>query len=387
MCYQKKISCTTFKALAAVFLLSGIWGCSDELSAAQKTIPKVKVFEVMSRELTPSEEFVGRTQATQDIKLKSKVRGNLMNINFDEGSTVNKGDLLFELDPAQYLAALKSATGQVARSKAAYDTSVRNLKRGQGLVEDKYISQADYDKLVSIKLQNSASLQSAIAEEDKARLELSYTKIYAPFSGRIGRTEVFVGDLIIPEQTELANLVQLEPIWVNFQLPEKVLLEVRSHYTDASKHTDIRALPIKLRFPDGSNFGEIGNIDFIDNRVDPTTGTLAVRAEFANKEQVVVPGLYVTAIIEAPIVEQVMLIPQKSVQEDQQGRYVLIVDDNNLVNRKNVKLGKRYGIDWELKEGLSKGERVITEGLQKVRMGAEVELELEQSQLYSGYKL
>lgn len=367
----------------AISLLSGIWGCSEEQTVAQIDIPKVKVLEVVSRELTPSEEFVGRTQATQDIKLKSKVRGNLMNVNFDEGTTVNKGDLLFELDPAQYLAALKSAKGRVARSKAAYDTSVLNLKRGQGLIEDKYISQADYDRLVSMKLQNSAALQSAIAELDKAKLELSYTKIYAPFSGRIGRTKVFVGDLITPEQTELANLVQLEPIWVNFQLPEKVLVEVRNQGTDGSRQSDIKELPVKLRFPDGSSFGEIGNIDFIDNRVDPTTGTLAVRAEFANKEQEVVPGLYVTTIIEAPSVEQIMLIPQRAVQEDQQGRYVLTVDGNKSVGRKNVKLGKRYGIDWELEEGLSKGELVITEGLQKVRIGAQVEYELEQSQPFN----
>lgn len=118
-------------------------------------------------------------------------------------------------------------------------------------------------------------------------------------------------------------------------------------------------------------------IDFIDNRVDATTGTLAVRAEFANTEHLIVPGLYVTAIIEAPRVQEVMLIPQRAVQEDQQGRYVLTVNKENVVKRKNVTLGKRYGVDWELEEGLEKGELVITEGLQKARVGAEVEYEMD----------
>ncbi len=264
-----------------------------------------------------------------------------------------------------------------SQSRAAYDTAVRNFKRGEGLIKDKYISQADYDNLLSAKLQNAAALQSANAELDNAKLELGYTKIHAPFAGRIGRAEVFSGDLIIPEQTEMVNLVQMEPIWVNFQLPEKVIINAQKAARDAQNQYKIEDLPVKLRFPDGSMFEETGMIDFIDNRVDATTGTLAVRAEFANTEHLIVPGLYVTAIIEAPRVQEVMLIPQRAVQEDQQGRYVLTVNKENVVKRKNVTLGKRYGVDWELEEGLEKGELVITEGLQKARVDAEVEYEMD----------
>ncbi len=188
---------------------------------------------------------------------------------------------------------------------------------------------------------------------------------------------MFSGDLIIPEQTEMVNLVQMEPIWVNFQLPEKVIINAQKAARDAQNQYKIEDLPVKLRFPDGSMFEETGMIDFIDNRVDATTGTLAVRAEFANTEHLIVPGLYVTAIIEAPRVQEVMLIPQRAVQEDQQGRYVLTVNKENVVKRKNVTLGKRYGVDWELEEGLEKGELVITEGLQKARVGAEVEYEMD----------
>ncbi|MCW8346353.1 efflux RND transporter periplasmic adaptor subunit [Vibrio sp. ZSDZ65] len=358
-------------------------GCDTAPPAPEAVKPSVKVLKVIVKEITPTEEFVGRTEATQDIQIKAKIRGNLLKTNFEEGSNVEKDQLLFEIDPEQYQAALKAAKALVAQSRAAYDTAVRNFKRGEGLIQDKYISQSDYDNLLSKKLQTAAALQSANAELDNAKLELGYTKIYAPFSGRIGRAEVFLGDLIIPDQTELVNLVQMEPIWVNFQLPEKVLINAQRAHKSSTSNYKIEDLPIKLRFPDGSMFDEVGMIDFIDNRVDASTGTLAVRAELANKEHIIVPGLYVTAIIEAPAVEEVMLVPQKAVQEDQQGRYILTVDKDSIVKRKNVELGKRYGIDWEVEKGLEKGELIITEGLQKARIGAEVEHEMDTVQPFS----
>ncbi|MGV2988360.1 efflux RND transporter periplasmic adaptor subunit [Vibrio sp. E150_011] len=363
--------------------LTFLMGCDTQPSAENTVIPKVKVLEVVVKEITPSEEFVGRTEASQDIQIKSKVRGNLLHTFFEEGSNVEKGDVLFEIDPEQYEAALKASKALVAQSKAAYNTSVRNFKRGEGLIKDKYISQSDYDNLLSTKLQNAAALQSANAELDNAKLELGYTKIYAPFSGRIGRAEVFMGDLIIPDQTELVNLVQVEPIWVNFQLPEKVIINAQRAHKSSTSDYKIEDLPIKIRFPDGSVFGEEGIIDFIDNRVDGGTGTLAVRAEFPNTEHVIVPGLYVTAIIQAPAIEKVVLIPQRAVQEDQQGRYVLTVNNESIVKRKNVVLGKRYGIDWEVESGIEKGELLITEGLQKARIGSEVEHDMDTIQPFS----
>ena len=342
----------------------------------------VKVLEVAMKQVTPSNEFVGRTEATQDITIKSKVRGNLLKTNFEEGSVVEEGSLLFEIDPAQYDAAVKASKALVAQAKAAYDTAVLNFKRGEGLIKDNFISQSDYDNLLSRKLQTAASLQSANAELDNAKLELGYTKIYAPFTGRISRAAVFTGDLISADQTALADLVQMEPVWVNFQLPEKVLVAAqRIHKEDVER--SIGDFPVRVRFPDDTMFDEVGQMDFVDNRVDATTGTLAIRAEFPNKQHILVPGLYVTVIIETPTTESVMLIPQRAVQEDQQGRYVLVVNKQNTVERVNVVLGRRYGVDWQVESGLTQGNLVITEGLQKARIGAVVDYEMDTIQPFS----
>ncbi|MGY5449440.1 efflux RND transporter periplasmic adaptor subunit [Agarivorans sp. MS3-6] len=365
--------------LLPLLLLSG---CDNAPPPAPEVKAKVKVLEVAMEEVTPSNEFVGRSQATQDIALKSRIRGNLSTMNAEEGSIVEKGDLLFEVDPEQYKAAVRSSQAFVAQAKAAYDTAVLNFKRGEGLIKDNFISQSDYDNLLSKQLQTKAALQSANAELDNAKLELGYTKIYAPFTGRISRASVFTGDLITPEQTVLANLVQMEPVWINFQLPEKVIIEAQRAHKSVTTPFKLADFPVKIRFPDGSIFDETGRMDFVDNRVDATTGTLAIRAEFPNKEHIIVPGLYVTVIIESPDKQEVMLIPQRAVQEDQQGRYVLTVEDD-MVKRKNVELGQRYGIDWEVKKGLEKGDLIITEGLQKARLGAEVEHEMDTIQPFS----
>ncbi|WP_432453169.1 efflux RND transporter periplasmic adaptor subunit [Agarivorans sp. QJM3NY_29] len=380
---SKEIGCISSvlgMMLLSVFFVSG---CDNAPPPAPKVIAKVKVLEVTTREVRPSNEFVGRTEATQDIILKAKIRGELVKINFVEGSIVEKDQLLFEIDPEQYTTALNASKALVAQAKAAFDTAVLNFKRGEGLIKDNFISQSDYDNLLSKKLQAAAALQSAQADLDNAKLELGYTKIYAPFTGRISRSAVFTGDLIVPEQTELASLVQMEPVWVNFQIPEKTIMAAQRAHKSISTPFKLGDFPVKMRFPDGSMYQETGKMDFVDNRVDATTGTLAIRAEFANKDDLVVPGLYVTVIIESPNMQQVMLIPQRAVQEDQQGRYALIVDKQNIVQRKNLELGERYGIDWEVKNGLDKGDLVISEGLQKVRIGAEVEHEMDTIQPFT----
>ncbi len=365
-----------------IVALTLLIACDNAPPTTPEIKANVKVLEVTMKEVQPSNEFVGRTEATQDITIKSKVRGNLLKTLFEEGSVVQEGDLLFEIDPAQYDAAVKAAQAIVAQAQAAYDTAELNFKRGESLIKDNYISQSDYDNLLSRQLQTAASLQSAKAELDNAKLELGYTQIYAPFTGRISRSAVFKGDLIVPDQTALADLVQMEPVWVNFQLPEKVLVDAQRVHKD-NLGQDLRDFPVKVRFPDGSMFDEVGQMNFIDNRVDATTGTLAIRAEFPNTNHILVPGLYVTVIIETPTMEELMLIPQRAVQEDQQGRYVLVVNQQSTVERINVVLGKRYGIDWEVKSGLSEGNLVITEGLQKARIGAVVDHEMDTIQPFT----
>ncbi|RKF14428.1 efflux RND transporter periplasmic adaptor subunit [Alginatibacterium sediminis] len=366
--------------LSPLLLLSA---CEDKAVVEAPPLAAVSVKTVTVQTVTPSHEFVGRTVATQDVEIKSQVSGNLIDRHFDEGTQINKGDLLFSIDPAQYQAQLNQSLAALEQSKAAAETARINWARGDKLVKDGYISQTDYDKLTSNKIQSAAAVSSAEAIVSSAELDLSYTKIYAPISGRIGRSTAFSGDLISPGQNILTTIVQLDPIWVNFQIPETLLF--RDKPTKAEELSDaeiadlFESLKIRMRFPSGAEYDQTGTLDFLDNRIGATTGTLDLRAVFDNERADILPGLYVTAIVEEPNPSEVMLIGQSSVQEDQQGRYVMTVNDENIVERKNVDLGNRYGVDWEVKSGLEVGDKVISNGIQKVRAGVEVQWELDEA--------
>ncbi|MEH6451670.1 MAG: efflux RND transporter periplasmic adaptor subunit, partial [Psychromonas sp.] len=203
-------------------------------------------------------------------------------------------------------------------------------------------------------------------------LDLSYTKIIAPITGRIGRTQVSIGDLITANTVELATLVQLDPIWVNFQISEKVLMKARNEFSSDKTPVTYHDLVVTLHFSETLDYKELGRIDFVDNRVDQSTGTLAIRAIFVNPDKVLLPGQYTNFSITLPETESMLLISQSSVQEEQQGRFVLVVNEQNIVEKRMVTLGDRYGINWAVIDGVDEGDKVIVAGLQKVRVGIEV---------------
>ncbi|GIU18111.1 efflux RND transporter periplasmic adaptor subunit [Shewanella sp. MBTL60-007] len=349
-----------------------ISGCGDAPAPQQAVLPSVIVNTAHKEMITPKSEFVGRTRASEDVVIKPQIQGQLLKRSYVEGEDISAGDLLFEIDPSTYEAELAQHQAVLKQAKASRDVAVMNWERGRRLLPDGMISAQDMDELTSRKLTTAAGVVQAEAAVDAAKLQLSYTKVYAPISGRVSHSKVSIGDIITP-QTEMANIVQLQPMWVNFQVPEKGLITAQQQFSKA-KNIDMKIedLVMRLRLPNGTMFDEVGHIDFIGNRVDAATGTLPVRATFKNANSLMLPGLFVTLIVESPITENALLIPQAAVQEDQQGRFVMVLNDQDEVQKRVVELGERFGVEWRVLSGLEDGDRIVVEGLQKIRPGIKV---------------
>ncbi|MCL1093550.1 efflux RND transporter periplasmic adaptor subunit [Shewanella kaireitica] len=369
------MACSTvskLKLLAMVCISVITAGCGEAPAPQAPMLPSVIVSTAHQQEIQSKSEIVGRTRASEDVMIKSQIQGQLLKRTFVEGDDVKQGDLLFEIDPATYVAELAQQKAVLKQAIASRDVAVMNWERGRRLLPDGMISAQDMDELTSRKLTTAAGVVQAEAAVSAAELQLSYTKIYAPISGRISNSKVSTGDIISP-QSDMANLVQLQPMWVNFQVAERSLITAQQNFSKAlSRDIKIQDIVINLRLPNATMHKETGYIDFISNKVDPSTGTLPLRATFENADNFMLPGMFVTLIIESPVKEQALLIPQASVQEDQQGRFVMVLNDKNQVEKRIVELGERFGIEWRVLSGLEGGDRIVVDGLQKIRPGIEV---------------
>ena len=357
-----------------LFFLIFITGCKDRNTQKDKTpIPHVVIEIVSKSTMKPHMEFIGRTEATEDVSIRAQIEGSLLKRHFTGGDNVNKGDLLFEIDPTSYETTVKQQKAALVQANTAYKNAKSRWQRGMKLSKTGAISEMDIDELTAQMNQTQADVTIKQAALDSAELNLSYTKIVAPITGRISRSQVSIGDLVTANNMELATLVQLDPIWVNFQIAEKQLTKARQSFADGTQAIKTDDLNVTIQLSEHLDYNQSGKIDFIDNRVDQSTGTLAIRAIFPNPDKLLLPGQYTNLTIELPEAQPVILISQASVQEEQQGRFVLVVNEQNKVEKRMVKLGARYDVRWEVIDGLKVGEKIITDGLQKVRVGIKVE--------------
>ena len=355
-------------AVAALLLAS----CADQQSEEAPPPPGVMVQAVAQQQISDSIKFIGRTTAINEVSVRSRVEGYLIERVFEEGADVSKGDLLFRIDPETYEAALAAARGSVAEHEAALVRAEKDLKRYKELGEKAFASQQDVDQAQSDKLQAEAQLQSAMARVDEAEINLKHTSIISPIDGRIGRAVVSVGNLVDASTGELAHVVELEPMYATFNVSEKLLLEVRQQHQKAAVDEDVDKIAVQLELPNGKVYAHKGVIDFADNQVNQRTGAIVVRARFDNPEKLLVPGINVLIRLSSDKLEDVLVVPQAAVQEDQAGKFVLLVDQDNRVEKRLLKLGRQHGGDWIVADGLQPGEQVIVEGVQKVRAGMEV---------------
>ncbi len=361
----------------AATALSFLAACSDDSKQAQAPAappPSVTVAKVASQDVRQSETFVGQIAAVDQVDLVARVSGFLEKKAVPDGSFVKKDDLLFTIEKAEYEAQLTKAKADLASAKADAALKAADEKRDKDLLEKGHVSEAAYEATLAQKQQAEASVEAAQSGLQQAELNLSYTDISAPFPGQIGKSTYSVGELVGPSTNALAKLIRLAPVYVNFSVSEAQYLNaVQTHNISPADLSPEEAPSISLVLPNGDNYGEKGKIVYIDNEIDTATGTISFRGEFENKDVRLLAGTYVTVLLEAPNTETALVVPQAAIQRDQQGAFALAITADKKVEQKYVELGQQIGTNFVVTKGLEEGVEVITEGLQKVRPGVEVE--------------
>jgi membrane fusion protein (multidrug efflux system) len=367
-------------SVCCLLLASVLTGCGEPETAKQAAEPPaVGVIEVGEQKVNPFFEFVGKTQAAESVALRARVTGFLEERNFQEGGEVERDQVLFKIEPQQYRATLAQAEASLGAAEASLNQAEVDLKRYQELRKTNNVSQQEVDKTQALVLVRQAEVETAKADIEKAKLNVDYTEIVAPIAGRIDASALDVGNLIGPDAGVLATINRMDPIKATFAISETWYYELIQAENEAERQgrnlDDFSHVPL-IRLPDGSLYEHQGMFDFVDNKVDQKTGTVTVRAVFPNPDRLLLPGQFVTIVIERVQAVDRVLIPQAAVLTDQGGAYVLAVNDKDVVEARRIQTGQRFGPNLVVEEGLAPGERIVLYGIQKVRPGLTVTPEL-----------
>jgi membrane fusion protein (multidrug efflux system) len=308
------------------------------------------------------------------VDVRARVRGYLVEQRFEDGQVVQEGDVLFRIDPATYQVALAEAKAELARAKASAERARRDFARAEELVRDDVASIAVLDARRAERDAAEAQIAGAEASVRAAELNLSYCTVKAPLTGRIGRALVDVGNLVgeSGQDTVLAHIVETDPIHVDFAPTERDRLDVLRGAAEGRLPTQREGVPVQIVLGDGTPYPHAGRIDYVDPTIEPTRGTVAVRAWVPNPDALLKPGEFVRVVVVFPDVRDAVLVPQRAVQDQQGGTYLLVLKADDTVESRAVTIGASHDGMQQITEGLAAGERVIVDGVQKARPGQKV---------------
>ena len=364
--------------LAIVLMLSGslaLTGC-DEKQAQQgaQQVPEVGVVTLKSEPLQIKTELPGRTSAYRIAEVRPQVSGIILKRNFTEGGDVKAGESLYQIDPATYQANYESAKGDLAKAQAAAKIAQLTVSRYQKLIGTQYISQQEFDSAQADAQQANAAVTAAKAAVETARINLAYTKVTSPISGRIGKSAVTEGALVQNGQTTaLATVQQLDPIYVDVTQSSNDFLRLKQELENGTLKQENGKAKVELVTNDGIKFPQAGSLEFSDVTVDQTTGSITLRAIFPNPNHTLLPGMFVRASLEEGTNPAALLVPQQGVTRTPRGdASAMVIGAEDKVEVRQITATQAIGDKWLVTEGLKDGDRVIITGLQKVRPGAQV---------------
>ena len=363
----------------AVLLVATLAAAGCSRSGAKQAGPtgpvEVGVVTVEPTAVTLTRELPGRTSAFRVAEVRARVNGIVLKRSFVEGSDVREGQTLFVIDPAPYKAALEGAKAQLARAEAQLANNKLVAQRNAELVADNAVSKQEYDAAMAALKASEADVAAGKAAVEAAQINLSYTNVTSPVSGRIGRSMVTEGAYVQAAQaTLLAVVQQLDPVYVDVTQSSVEVLRLRQDLEGGKLQRAGRdQAKVKLLLEDGREYGLPGTLQFTDVTVDPTTGSIALRALFSNPKKELMPGMFVRTRLEEGVNPEAILVPQQAVSRDQKGLpFAMVVGADRKVERRALVTDRAIGDAWLVSSGLKRGEQVIIEGLQKIRPGAEV---------------
>jgi membrane fusion protein (multidrug efflux system) len=348
----------------------GLSACKEKPHAVSPTPPAVEVVTVAQADVPIYHEWIGVLDGFVNAHIRAQVTGYLQAQNYKEGDPIKKGDLLFEIDPRPFKAALDQAKGQLAQADARQGKTELDVKRYGPLVKDKAISQEEYDDAVQANLEAKATVVAAKAQVEQAELNLGFTRIISPIDGVASIANGQVGDLVGPSSGELTTVSTVDPIKAYYNVTEQAYINfTRLFATESNRYERLGQLEIELVLADGTVYPLKGRIYAADRQVSLTTGALRIAALFPNPNQALRPGQFGRIRVKFDLANGALLVPQKAVSELQGSYQVAVVDPQNKVHVQPVRVGERIGTQWIIQEGLHPGQRVIIEGIQKVREG------------------
>ena len=364
--------------LAVVLMLSGsiaLTGCNDkEAQQGAPHAPQVGVVTLKTEPLNVTTELPGRTAAFRIAEVRPQVGGIILKRNFVEGSEIKAGTSLYQIDPATYQAAYDSAKGDLVKAQANAQISRVTVNRYKPLLGTNYISKQDYDTAVATAAQADAAVVSSKAAVETARINLAYTKVTSPISGRIGISSVTEGALVSNGQaTALATVQQLDPIYVDVTQSSNDFLRLKQELADGSLKQANGKAQVKLLMDNGKEYSQAGTLEFSDVTVDETTGSITLRAIFPNPQDSLLPGMFVRARLDEGVNNNALLVPQQGITRNPRGdATAMVIGADNKVELRTVTTTQAIGDKWVVTDGLKSGDKVIVTGLQKIKPGVQV---------------